>query len=165
MKKGLIILLAIVMIAALVACGAKENEPTDPTDANVEQTSEVTTEEVTEESTEAVAEEDEPSIFTTVEAKDCFNNAGFVELIDGATDAAEFIFASEDSDAVEWSVYVFDEAFEDGFRYIKQAAEPVLVGDGTVSVEVGQYVYVYCSVNEFTADAADENARVNVLVK
>ena len=163
MKKSLIILLALVMIAALVACGAKENEPTDPTDANVEQTSEVTTEEVTEEST--VAEEDEPSIFTTVEAKDCFNNAGFVELIDGATDAAEFIFASEESDAVEWSVYVFDEAFEDGFRYIKQAAEPVLVGDGTVSVEVGQYVYVYCSVNEFTADAADENARVNVLVK
>ena len=161
MKKGLIILLAIVMIAALVACGVKENEPTDPTDANVEQTSEVTTEETT----EAVAEEDEPSIFTTVEAKDCFDNAGFVELIDGATDAAEFIFASEESDAVEWSVYVFDEAFEDGFRYIKQAADPVLVGDGTVSVEVGQYVYVYCSVNEFTADAADENARVNVLVK
>ena len=157
MKKGLIILLALVMIAALVACGAKENEPTDPTVTQEEQTSEVTT--------EAVAEEDEPSIFTTVEAKDCFDNAGFVELIDGATDAAEFIFASEDSDAVEWSVYVFDEAFEDGFRYIKQAAEPVLVGDGTVSVEVGQYVYVYCSVNEFTADAADENARVNVLVK
>ena len=163
MKKSLIILLAIVMIAALVACGAKENEPTDPTVTQEEQTSEVTTEEVTEEST--VAEEDEPSIFTTVEAKDCFNNAGFIELIDGATDAAEFIFASEESDAVEWSVYVFDEAFEDGFRYIKQAAEPVLVGDGTVSVEVGQYVYVYCSVNEFTADAADENARVNVLVK
>ena len=157
MKKSFIILLALVMIAALVACGAKENEPTDPTVTQEEQTSEVTT--------EAVAEEDEPSIFTTIEAKDCFNNAGFVELIDGATDAAEFIFASEESDAVEWSVYVFDEAFEDGFRYIKQAAEPVLVGDGTVSVEVGQYVYVYCSVNEFTADAADENARVNVLVK
>ena len=157
MKKSFIVLLALVMIAALVACGAKENEPTDPTVTQEEQTSEVTT--------EAVAEEDEPSIFTTVEAKDCFNNAGFVELIDGATDAAEFIFASEESDAVEWSVYVFDEAFEDGYRYIKQAAEPVLVGDGTVSVEVGQYVYVYCSVNEFTADAADENARVNVLVK
>ena len=161
MKKSFIVLLAIVMIAALVACGAKENEPTDPTVTQEEQTSEVTTEETT----EAVAEEDEPSIFTTVEAKDCFNNAGFVELIDGATDAAEFIFASEESDAVEWSVYVFDEAFEDGYRFIKQAADPVLVGDGTVSVEVGQYVYIYCSVNEFTADAADENARVNVLVK
>ena len=161
MKKSFIIMLALVMIAALVACGAKENEPTDPTVTQEEQTSEATTEEAT----DAVAEEDEPGIFTTVEAKDCFNNAGFVELIDGATDAAEFIFASEESDAVEWSVYVFDEAFEDGFRYIKQAADPVLVGDGTVSVEVGQYVYVYCSVNEFTADAADENARVNVLVK
>ena len=161
MKKSFIVLLALVMIAALVACGAKENEPTGPTVTQEEQTSEATTEEAT----DAVAEEDEPGIFTTVEAKDCFNNAGFVELIDGATDAAEFIFASEESDAVEWSVYVFDEAFEDGFRYIKQAADPVLVGDGTVSVDVGQYVYVYCSVNEFTADAADDNARVNVLVK
>ena len=161
MKKSFIVLLALVMIAALVACGAKENGPTDPTVTQEEQTSEATTEEAT----DAVAEEDEPGIFTTVEAKDCFNNAGFVELIDGATDAAEFIFASEESDAVEWSVYVFDEAFEDGFRYIKQAADPVLVGDGTVSVEVGQYVYVYCSVNEFTADSADENARVNILVK
>ena len=160
MKKSFIVLLALVMIAVLVACGAKENEPTEP-DAYEERTTEVTTEEVTEE----VAEEEEPSIFTTIEAKDCFYDAGFVELIDGATDAAEFIFASEESDAVEWSIYVFDEAFEDGYRYIKQAAEPVLVGDGTVSVEVGQYVYVYCSVNEFTADTADENARVNVLVK
>lgn len=160
MKKGFIFLLTLVMIAALTACGAKENNPSESTNpseytqAYEEQTSETT----------AAAEEEE-EIFTTIEAKDCFYNAGFVELIDGATDAAEFTFTSEGSDAVEWSVYVFDEAFEDGYRYIKQAAEPVLVGDGTISFDAGQYVYVYCSVNEFTADAADENARVNVTVK
>ena len=165
MKKSFIILLALIIIAALTACGAKENKPTDPTVTQEEQTSEVTTEEATEDVTEAVIEEEEPTIFTTIEAKDCFYNAGFVELIDGATDAAEFIFTSEDSDNVEWSVYIFDEAFEDGYRYIKQAAEPVLVGDGTITFDVGQYVYVYCSVNEFTADTPDENARVNVLVK
>ena len=74
-------------------------------------------------------------------------------------------FTAENSEAVEWSVYVFDEAFDDGFRYISQAAEPVLVGDGTVSVEAGQFVYIYCSVNEFTADAPDENAKLNITQK
>ena len=160
MRKALIILLAFVMIASLTACGTKENNPpknTDPsesTQAYEEKTSETT-----------LTEEEEEEIFTTIEAKDCFYNAGFVELIDGATDPAVFTFTSEDSDNVEWSVYIFDEAFEDGFRFIKHAAEPVLVGDGTISFDVGQYVYVYCSVNEFTADAADENARLNVTVK
>ena len=160
MRKALIILLAFVMIASLTACGAKESNPpenTDPsesTQAYEEKTSETT-----------LTEEEEEEIFTTIEAKDCFYNAGFVELIDGATDPAVFTFTSEDSDNVEWSVYIFDEAFEDGFRFIKQAADPVLVGDGTISFDVGQYVYVYCSVNEFTADAADENARLNVTVK
>ena len=41
----------------------------------------------------------------------------------------------------------------------------VLVGDGTVSVEAGQFVYIYCSVNEFTADAPDENAKHNITQK
>ena len=152
MKKSFIILLAFVMIVSLVACGAKENKVPETGDTYEEQATEAT-----------VSEEEE--IFTTIEAKDCFYNAGFVELIDGATDPAEFTFTSEDSDAVEWSVYIFDEKFEDGYRYIKQAAEPVLVGDGTITFDKGQYVYVYCSVNEFTADVADANARVNITVK
>ena len=66
---------------------------------------------------------------------------------------------------MEWSVYVLDEAFEDGYRYIAQFTEPVLIGDGIISVDAGQYVYVYCSVNEFTAEVADENAKLNITVK
>ncbi|MBQ2778050.1 MAG: hypothetical protein IJF50_11130 [Peptococcaceae bacterium] len=41
----------------------------------------------------------------------------------------------------------------------------VLLGDGIISVDAGQYVYIYCSVNEFTAEAADENAKLNITVK
>ena len=107
----------------------------------------------------------EEKSFATVNAKDCFGDAGYVEFIAGAEKAGELTFAAENSEAVEWSVYVFDEAFDDGFRYISQAAEPVLVGDGTVSVEAGQFVYIYCSVNEFTADAPDENAKLNITQK
>ena len=107
----------------------------------------------------------EEKSFATVNAKDCFGGAGYIEFIAGGEEAVELTFTAENSEAVEWSVYVFDEAFADGFRYISQAAEPVLVGDGTVSVKAGQFVYVYCSVNEFTADSPDENAKLNVTVK
>ena len=108
----------------------------------------------------------EKNSFATVTAKNCFGDAGYVEFFkDGVAESKELTFTAEDSENVEWSVYVFDEAFDDGFRYISQAAEPVLVGDGTVSVEAGQFVYIYCSVNEFTADAPDENAKLNITEK
>ena len=108
----------------------------------------------------------EEKSFATVTAKNCFGDAGYVEFFkDGVAESKELTFTAEDSENVEWSVYVFDEAFDDGFRYISQAAEPVLVGDGTVSVEAGQFVYIYCSVNEFTADVPDENAKLNITEK
>ena len=110
-------------------------------------------------------EDEQIEPFSTVTAKGCFGGAGYIEFIAGVEEAVELTFTAENSEAVEWSVYVFDEAFDDGFRYISQAADPVLVGDGTVSVEAGQFVYIYCSVNEFTADAPDENAKLNITQK
>lgn len=103
--------------------------------------------------------------FATVLAKDCYGSAGYTELIAGAEKSAVYNFTAENSADVEWSVYVLDEAFEDGYRYIAQFTEPVLIGDGIISVDAGQYVYIYCSVNEFTAEAADENAKLNITVK
>lgn len=101
--------------------------------------------------------------FATVTAKDCYGEAGYIEFIAGNEESQELTFTAVDSKNVEWSVYVLDEAFDDGFRYISQSAEPALIGDGTVSVEEGQFVYIYCSVNEFTADAPDENAKLNIV--
>ena len=103
--------------------------------------------------------------FETIAAKDCYENAGYVELISGAENNAEYTFTAESSDTAEWSIYVFDQAFDEGFRFIAQAAQPALVGDGEISVKSGQFVYVYCSVNEFTADAPDANAKLNITVK
>ena len=140
MKKILGIMLAFVMAVAITACGAGETKPT-----------------------ESIPPEEK--IVATIQAKDCFYNAGFVEFIAGAEETAEYTFKSENSDTVQWSVYILDEAFDDGFRYIKQVTEPVLVGDGIVSVAAGQYAYVYCSANEFTADTANETATLNVTTK
>ena len=132
MRKTFVILLAFVMTVAFTACGAIENKP------------------------------EEEKIFATIEAKDCFDDAGFVELISGIKESSEYTFISEDSDAVELCVYILDEAFDDNFRYIKQVAEPALVGDGTIFIDEGQYVYVYCSANEFTTGVVDENAKLMV---
>ena len=142
MRKIVVFLLAFMMSVVLVACGEKESKPSETTDTY-----------------------EEEKLFTTISAKDCFYSAGFVELIDGAKEPAEYTFTSENSDAVEWWVYILDQAFDEGFRYIKQVAEPALVGDGTIFIDEGQYVYVYCSANEFTTGAVDENAKLNVTVK
>lgn len=99
-------------------------------------------------------------VYETIEAKDCFYGAGYTELVFGGEKASEYHFKAEDSEKVEWSVYVFDEKFDDGFKYISAASEPVLIGDGSVVIEPGQYAYIYCSVNEFTSESPDENAKL-----
>lgn len=139
MRKFVVFVLAIFVMMALLACGANEDKSPEMTE--------------------------EEKIFTTVEAKNCFYDAGFVELIAGAEKSSEYTFAAENSETVEWSVYVLDQAFDEGFRYIKQVAEPALVGDGTIFVDEGQCVYVYCSANEFTTGVADEYAKLTITVK
>ena len=141
MKKVMVFLLVLVMVLALAACGVQEEKPAE---------------------TAVVSEEKH---FATIEAKNCFYDAGFVEFIAGAEMAGTYSFTGENSEAVEWRVYILEEAFEEGYRYIKQVAEPVLIGDGTVTVAAGQFVYVYCSANEFTTGVVDENAKLNVTVK
>ena len=104
----------------------------------------------------------EEKSFSVVTAKSCYENAGYKQFTLEAEEPCELTFEAVDSEEVEWSFYVLDEVFDDGLRYIGQSFKPVLVGDGTISVEAGQVVYIYCSVNEFTADAPDENAKLKI---
>ena len=152
MKKLFILLLTFAMLTALTACDATESKPVETAEISVE-------------TVPATPETEEETIFTIIEAKDCFSDAGFVELIAGAMESSEYTFTAENSDDTEWYVYIFDQAFDEGFRYIKQAAEPVLVGDGTILIDEGQYIYVYCSANEFTTGIIDENAKLKITVK
>ena len=59
-------------------------------------------------------------------------------------------------------VYLFDEEFSDGPRYILQAAEPLLTEGGSLTLEEGKFVYVYCSANAFTDLAPDSDAKLLV---
>lgn len=152
MKKIITCMLICVITAAFVACGTKEDKPVDTTAPDDETVS-------------VTPETDTETIISVIEAKNCFNDAGFIEFISGANETSEYTFTAENSESVEWSVYILDEAFDDSFKYIKQAAEPVLVGDGTAAVKQGQYVYIYCSANEYTTGVADENATLKITSK
>ena len=166
MKRFLILILAFAMVTTFAACSTMEEKLLEAM-AIIETATIETTEPIEETipTTTEATEQVEMMLFATIEAKNCFYDAGFIEFIAGAEESAEYTFTAENSDATEWYVYVLDEAFDEGFRYIKQIAEPVLMGDGQVTVEDGQFVYVYCSANEFTTGVVDEHAKLNVYVK
>ena len=173
MKKRLALLLTFAMVMTFSACGAKEEIPSatvDPTDsATIDTTTDTTIDETVDPTVDVTVDTpvDEPvdtTVHATITAKDCFGDAGYVEFVSGAEKSADYTFTAEHSEGAKWRVYVLDEEFDDGFRFIAQAAQPVLEGDGTISVAEGQFVYVYCSVNSFTADVADENAKLNVTI-
>ncbi len=92
----------------------------------------------------------EPFVVT---AKEGFENAGVTALVCGATEKYSFKASSED---VKWDIYVLDTPFEDGARYLIQANTPALSGDGELEIAEGKIIYVACSENAFTADAASD---------
>ena len=95
-----------------------------------------------------------------ISCEDGYDNAGFVSF--EAEQAGTYTFTAQGSDGIEWAVYLFDEEFSDGPRYIYQAAEPLLTEDGSLTVEAGQFMYVYCSANAFTDLAPDTEAKLLV---
>ncbi len=53
---------------------------------------------------------------------------------------------------VTWEIYVLEEAFSESTRYIPQAYEPSLTGEGSLEITAGSWVYCFCSVNAYTSD-------------
>lgn len=97
----------------------------------------------------------EPVIITS---KDGFNNAGVTSFLCDAT--ATYVFKSNSD--VDWDVFILDEKFEDGARYLSQAHTPMLEGDGVLNIEEGKYIYIKCEENAFTADApSDAQLEIN----
>ncbi|MBR6701988.1 MAG: hypothetical protein IKI78_02470 [Clostridia bacterium] len=88
-----------------------------------------------------------------VTAKDGFDNAGVTELICDAD--ATYSFKASDENTT-WKVFVLDERFTDGARYLSQAEEADLEGDGTLEIDEGEYIYILCSESMFSADSASD---------
>ncbi len=167
MKKALAIVMAAIAVVGFAACGKTEPPAADATTADtavIETTAAETTaadettavEETTADETTAAENQDaqrrliinsEPFVVT---AKDGFDNAGVTALVCDAS--ATYSFKASNADTT-WKVFVLDEEFTDGARYLAQAQTPVLEGDGTLTIKEGQFIYVQCSESAFSADA------------
>lgn len=88
----------------------------------------------------------EPSL---VFAEDVKEGAGFFKQ--QCSQTGVYDFAPINSEGIEWEVYILDEEFTDTERFIPQAYECALKGSGRIGIKEGQWIYVYCPCNSFTA--------------
>ena len=142
MKKIIALLMVISLAVCFAACGKTG-------DTSGETSSEIAAETINEAERRLIINS-EPFVIT---AKDGFDNAGVTELVCDAD--ATYSFTAND-DSASWSIYVLDEKFEDGARYLSQANEPALEGNGNLEIAEGKYIYVLCSESAFSADSASE---------
>ncbi len=100
----------------------------------------------------------EPATYT-VRSEDCFKEGGFVSFLALKTTKLTVTVDSAYAE-VGFEIYVLDDKFGDALRYIPQTYEPLLAESGELNVTAGQYVYIYCTVNSFTAAEPVEGATV-----
>lgn len=141
MKKIILVIAVMGMIFSLSACSERYS-------SDVKETEQTTVSETLQK---------EPEIIK-ITAEECFGSM-YYELITEKSGTYSFSakFSSE-----EWVIYIFDEEFKDGLRYISQASAPVLKGNGEIEITEGKYVYIYCPINAFTAEYPDEKAYLEI---
>ena len=92
-----------------------------------------------------------------VSAQDLYNDGGWGWFPCGNSGTYQFqvMGAEEDiyspsADHIVWKVYLMEKPFIDTPRFIPQAGyEAVVTGDGSVEVEEGTYIVIYCSQNSY----------------
>ena len=146
MKKLTAIAIALILVCGcllgLCACGNQEQTQPQPSDdQNTEAQTEVE---------RRMIINSEPFVIT---AKDGFDNFGVTELLCDATETYSFTASNEDT---TWKVFVLDEKFADGARYLPQAEQPALEGNGTLKIEEGKYIYILCSESSFSGETASD---------
>ena len=146
MKRMSTILTAVLLIAAVLLSGTACGKVSEG--ANNSAAEETASETNTAETGRRMIINGEPVVIT---AKEGFVNAGVTELICDATETYSF---TKSDDSTTWKVFVLDERFTDGSRYLAQAYEPALEGDGTLTIEEGKYIYILCSESVFSGDSA-----------
>lgn len=90
-------------------------------------------------------------------AADLYEGYGFYHT--QCLSTGTYSFTASNSENVEWIVYVLDEEFNDAERFIGQAYDSKLVGNGTIEINQGQWLYVYCSCNVWTMVEAPEGCK------
>lgn len=175
MKKNKIRISALILcMAALAACGnddAAEVNDTETAPSSEEVTFDTTSAETSETVTES-SEESESQVSDTADTsgdtsehseetpEKVFENnmeAGcFIPEKDG-----KYTVKHTGNDDIPWQVYILDEEFTDGLRYLYSNYDPDGVTECTVELKAGQYLYLICVENEWnSADFADTQAEI-----
>lgn len=177
MRKQIITgVLGLTILTAFVSgCGTKKQEkvssiPSDVTEASNKTLQEETTVTPTEITSEDDVKQEEETISETqyvFAPKDGYDSAGYVSFVCETTGEYQFkeLIKGVTTENEIWKVYVIDEEFEDALRFIGQAYTENLVGNGSLTITEGQYVYIHCEQNSFTGIEPDANMIYMVSLK
>lgn len=163
------------LAATLASCGAEEenNDPSMPADttsstpqtesasespAETEKTETSPTESDTdtEKETETSSETTESVLEEAKENEPLYTYKSSMQTYDfKVTEDGSYSFKHSGNDDVAWNVYILDEEFTDGIRYLYSNYTPDGVTEFTADLKAGQYVYLICTQNEWTNSADD----------
>ncbi len=134
-----------------IESGAAESDKTDET-VSSEQTSENSSSDSNNSNTDNVSDGSEPrEVYSDNMSTYCF--------IPEKT--GSYTFKKSGNDDIPWQVYVLDEEFSDGIRYLYSNYEPDGTTEFTADIKAGQYVYLICTENEWnSSDFADTQAEI-----
>lgn len=87
-------------------------------------------------------------------AADLFDGYGYYHTRCDKT--GTYQFAPVNSDGITWEIYVLDEEFNDAERFIPQVYPCLLENSGSLHINEGQWIYIYCPCNSWTMEEAPE---------
>ncbi len=175
---------ALALAATLASCGAQEENYSVKSSETENGSSESSADSITEISSEKESEtedktetessaENTESVSETAEISDAETKEENEPLYTYDDNMKTYDFkVSEDgiytfkhsgNDDVPWNIYILDEEFTDGIRYLYSYYTPDGITEFTSELKSGQYVYLICTENEWT-DSADDFADTSVSV-
>lgn len=122
-----------------------ESLPESEVTSDAAQSSDVSVSEPSEDVSSEASEASEGTVVATYE--DNLDTYEFEVKEDGTYTFTDPVIDSD----LYWDIYVLDEQFRDGVRFIKQAHEPSGQTPLTVNLKAGQWVYCFCSRDAFTS--------------
>ena len=90
---------------------------------------------------------------------DAYDKYGYVHFLCEQTGTYRFEVVGDQN--LQWEVFILDSEFTDAERYIPQVYQVALEGGGEITVNQGEYIYVYCNANSWTCLEAPENSSYN----
>ncbi len=147
MKRFSLLIILTLLIFTLASCDKNETVPPYNEDNYTDLHPEVSS---------AVSDNSADSVAVLTDGVTCEYNT-FYEFTAETDSQYTFTIVKDSSKAVdnlEWYIYILDERFENGMRYLYESNNPDLTATyetpATATVGVGQYVYCFCSYNAYT---------------